>query len=58
MRRIGYLAVLALIAAIVALAACNGPRHLKKGESLICPSCGAEFTLEEAQKYKENQQQR
>jgi hypothetical protein len=31
----------------VMLNACSGVRPLQKGETLRCPSCGAEFTVEQ-----------
>ena len=47
MRRTAYILVPTLILAIMVWAACS-LRPLQKGEALTCPSCGAEFTLEEA----------
>jgi DNA-directed RNA polymerase subunit RPC12/RpoP len=36
--------------------ACSGVRPLQKGETIRCPSCGAEFTVEQGQKAKEKAQ--
>jgi hypothetical protein len=42
-----------LLAACLLLWACSGVRPLRKGETLRCPSCGAEFTVEQGTKAKE-----
>jgi hypothetical protein len=34
------------------MSACSGVRPLQKGETIRCPSCGAEFTIEQGQKAK------
>lgn len=38
------------------LSACSGIRPLQKGETIRCPSCGAEFTVEQGHKAKEKTQ--
>lgn len=45
-----------IIAACLLLGACSGVRPLKKGETLRCPSCGAEFTVDQGMKAKEMHQ--
>ncbi len=35
---------------------CSGVRPLHKGETIRCPSCGAEFPVEQGQKAKEKTQ--
>jgi hypothetical protein len=36
------------------LSACSGVRPLQKGETLRCPSCGAEFTVEQGREATKN----
>lgn len=45
-----------VIAACLLLGACSGVRPLQKGETLRCPSCGAEFTVDQGVKAKEMHQ--
>ena len=40
----------------IPLSACSGVRPLQKGETIRCPSCGAEFTVDQGQKAKEKPQ--
>jgi len=42
-----------LFAACMLLGACSGVKPLQKGETLRCPSCGAEFTVDQGIKAKE-----
>jgi uncharacterized protein YceK len=46
----------AIFAVCVLTSGCSGVRPLQKGETIRCPSCGAEFTIEQGQKAKEKQQ--
>jgi len=43
----GWLVVGWMVAASIALAGCSGVRPIKKGDTVRCPSCGAEFKIEE-----------
>ncbi len=52
MKRIHLLFVV-IIALCFLLPACSGVRPLQKGDTIRCPSCGAEFTVEQGQKAKE-----
>jgi len=38
---------LIILAAVMQLSACSGVKPLQKGQTLRCPSCGAEFTVEQ-----------
>ena len=55
MKRIHKLSV-AIITLCFLLPACSGVRPLQKGETIRCPSCGAEFTVEQGQKAKDKMQ--
>ena len=48
--------VSAIFAVFILTFACSGVRPLQKGETIRCPSCGAEFTVEQGQKAKEKTQ--
>lgn len=56
MKRSYAILILAVIAACILIYACSGIRPLRKGETVRCPSCGAEFTVEEGQKAREKAQ--
>jgi len=39
--------ILIILAAAMLVSACSGVKPLQKGQTLRCPSCGAEFTVEQ-----------
>lgn len=50
MKRISAMIGPVIIVTCLLLSACSSVRPLQKGETLRCPSCGAEFTIEQGQK--------
>lgn len=50
-----YVTVFAILAFGVSLlvTSCAGVKPLEKGQTVRCPSCGAEFTIEEGLEEKE-----
>jgi hypothetical protein len=45
---------LIILAAAMLLFACSGVKPLQKGQTLRCPSCGAEFTVEQGIEAEKN----
>ncbi len=56
MKRIPVIIISAVFLMSMLMSACSGVRPLQKGETVRCPSCGAEFTVEQGQKAKEKAQ--
>ena len=56
MKRIPVVIIFAVFVMCMLIFACSGIRPLQKGETVRCPSCGAEFTVEQGQKAKEKAQ--
>ncbi len=56
MKRTYAIIISAVFATCILIYACSGIRPLRKGETVRCPSCGAEFTVEDGQKAKEKGQ--
>ncbi|MHB8763116.1 MAG: hypothetical protein ACYDA8_02040 [Deferrisomatales bacterium] len=40
-----------VVAACVLFAACSGARPIQKGDTVRCPSCGAEYKVEEGMRH-------
>ncbi len=56
MKRIHAVTISLIFIVCTLLFACSGIRPLRKGETIRCPSCGAEFTVEQGEKAKEKTQ--
>ena len=56
MKRIHAIVISVIFIICLLIFACSGIRPLQKGETVRCPSCGAEFTVEQGQKAKEKAQ--
>ena len=56
MKRIYAILISIIFFVCIVVFACSGIRPLRKGETIRCPSCGAEFTVEQGEKAKEKNQ--
>lgn len=53
MKRIHAITISVIFVMCMLISACSGIRPLRKGETIRCPSCGAEFTVEQGQDAKD-----
>ena len=53
MKRIHAITISIIFVMCMLISACSGIRPLRKGETIRCPSCGAEFTVEQGQDAKD-----